>query len=425
MSGPPASPLRIAVVAACPFPERRGTPVRIQRLAEGLAARGNEVHVVTYPHGGGDLAAEVVLHRVSSMGGRHRTAPGPSPGKLLVLDPLLVRGLRRVVAEHRIEVIYAHHYEGLLVGLAGRFGTSTPLVYDAHTLLESELPTYAPQVPAWVKKGLAVRLDRWLPPRADHVIAVSETIHQRLVAHTRLTEDRVTTVSNGVNYRLFPVADPSGPPGRAPIVVFAGNLAAYQGIDLLLQAFRAVLAARPDARLRIVTESPFEPYEARARDLGVRGGIDVVKAGFDQVPALLAASDVAVNPRLDCDGIPLKLLNYMAAAKPAVSFRGSAPGVEHRDTGWLVDRADVPGFASGIVELLNDPALARSIGMRARRRVEVHHSWSAMSAEVDGVFRRLLGRPSPPQPEQPRAGRQSGPDATNGSPSRYSLREEP
>jgi hypothetical protein len=41
------SALRIAMIAACPFPLGRGTPIRIQRQAETLAARGHEVHVVT------------------------------------------------------------------------------------------------------------------------------------------------------------------------------------------------------------------------------------------------------------------------------------------------------------------------------------------------------------------------------------------
>ena len=40
--------MRIAIVAACPFPLPRGTPVRILRMAEALADRGHEVHVVTY-----------------------------------------------------------------------------------------------------------------------------------------------------------------------------------------------------------------------------------------------------------------------------------------------------------------------------------------------------------------------------------------
>ncbi len=387
-------PLRVVVVAACPFPERRGTPVRNQRIAEGIQRRGHEVHVVTYPYGSGTLSAPLTIHRVSRAGTRYRSAPGPSLGKLLVLDPLLVWRLRRVLRAHSVDIMHAHHYEGLLVAAAARVGTGVPLVYDAHTLLESELPSYAPRLARGAKRMVGASLDRLLPARADHVISVTDAIRNRLLAETSLRDEQITAVSNGVEIDLFEVPRAAERGGRAPTIVFTGNLASYQGIDLLLQAFRDVLAARPDARLRIVTESSFAPYEDSARALGVRDSIDVVAAGFDKVPALLAASDVAVNPRLECDGIPLKLLNYMAASKPVVSFEGSAPGVEHGRTGWLVAKGDVPAFGRGIVALLDDPVLARTIGEQAHRHVREHHSWDAVAEETETVYRRVIARTS-------------------------------
>lgn len=389
---PGSTPLRIAVVAACPFPEPRGTPVRIQRMAEGLHARGHEIHVVTYPHGSGSVTEGLTVHRVPSAGVPHRHAPGPSPSKLLLLDPLLVWRVRRLLRTRHIDVVHAHHYEGLLVGLAARSGMGVPVVYDAHTLLQSELPSYAPRVPRWAKRGVGVRLDRWLPARADHVIAVSETIRKHLLARTSLSDERITVVSNGVELDLFDRPLRARARSDPPVVVFTGNLASYQGIDLLLEAFGQVLARRPDARLRMVTQAPFGPYEERARGLGIRESVDVVAAGFEAIPSLLAASDVAVNPRPDCDGIPLKLLNYMAAGMPVVSFEGSAPGVEHGRNGWLVPRGDVAAFAGGIVDLVEDPAMARTMGVEARRHVEAHHSWSVVADSAEAVFQALLER---------------------------------
>ena len=50
----------VAVVAACPFPAPRGTPIRILRLSEALAARGHRVHVVAYDAGQGTVAGHHV-----------------------------------------------------------------------------------------------------------------------------------------------------------------------------------------------------------------------------------------------------------------------------------------------------------------------------------------------------------------------------
>ena len=78
-------------------------------------------------------------------------------------------------------------------------------------------------------------------------------------------------------------------PGRN--VIFTGNVAAYQGLDLLLKAFRTVIDQSTDARLVIATEkefSAFEPIEKQACELGVRGNIDfVVTNGLKHLRELL------------------------------------------------------------------------------------------------------------------------------------------
>jgi glycosyltransferase involved in cell wall biosynthesis len=380
-------------VAACPFPQPRGTPIRIQRTAEALAERGHDVHVVTYHLGTGEMRAPVTIHRTPTIKTYRMVAPGPSYHKLLILDPLLVIKLRQVLRRFAVSVIHAHHYEGLMVAAAARAGARVPLVYDAHTLLASELPSYNMGLPGPLKRLAAGRLDQRVPRWCDHVISVTDTIRRKLVDSGTVLEDRVTVISDGVEIELFDAAARSG--GRHSvegqrILIFTGNLASYQRIDLLLRAFRRVLDRRGDARLMIVSESSFAPYDALASELGVRGSIEVVEAGFDRVPALLAAAHVAANPRVDCDGIPLKLLNYMAASRPVVSFAGAAPGVRHRETGWLVRDGDVDAFADGVLTLMADDSLAERLGRNARSFVEAHHSWQKTAEQTEGVYRGLL-----------------------------------
>jgi glycosyltransferase involved in cell wall biosynthesis len=384
--------LTIAIVAACPFPQPRGTPIRIQRMAEALAERGHDVHVVTYHLGTGVLRAPVTIHRTWPIRTYRMVAPGPSYHKLLLLDPLLAIELRRVLRRFGVSVIHAHHYEGLMVAAAARVGTRIPLVYDAHTLLTSELPSYDMGLPGPLKRVAARQLDRRVPRWCDHVISVTDTIRRKLVDSGTVPESRVTVISNGVEIDLFAAATASERPrvDGQRMLIFTGNLAAYQRIDLLLRALRRVLDRRRDVRLMIVSESSFAPYESLASELGVREAIDVVAAGFDRIPALLAAADVAVNPRVDCDGIPLKLLNYMAASRPVISFASAAPGVRHRETGWLVPDGDVDAFAEGVLTVLADDSLAERLGRNARSFVEAHHSWQRTAEQTEEVYRGLL-----------------------------------
>ena len=86
--------LRIVMVAACPFPANRGTPSRILRMAEAMADRGHEVHVVTYHFGIDTPTRGIHIHRVPKVG-KSYFGPGPTYRKLLLYDPLLTNEAQR------------------------------------------------------------------------------------------------------------------------------------------------------------------------------------------------------------------------------------------------------------------------------------------------------------------------------------------
>ena len=83
------SNFKVAMIAACPFPSPRGTPIRILRLAEGLSQRGHEVHVLTYHLGEEPENQSFRIHRIQNVRTYQKISPGPSYQKLMVLDPLL------------------------------------------------------------------------------------------------------------------------------------------------------------------------------------------------------------------------------------------------------------------------------------------------------------------------------------------------
>ncbi len=379
------------MVAACPLPYPRGTPVRIHRMAEGLARRGHEVHVVAYYLGDPEAEPSYRLHRIHRVPTYHKLTPGPSPQKLLVLDPLLVVRLRALLREQAFDVIHGHHYEGLLVGLASRAGRPIPVLFDAHTLLESELPWYGPKLLRRITRRLGRSLDRGLPPRADHVIAVSEAIRDRLLALGRCPPGRVTVIGSGMHWAPFEGIGPASRNGAPEAtLIYTGNLAPYQGVDLMLTAFAAVAQERRGVRLHIVTDSPFEPYEPLARRLGVQERIQLTRAPFEAVPAHLSRAHVALNPRIRCEGLPQKLLNYMAAGMPIVSFAGSARGLVDGENALVIPDGDVAAFAAGIVRLLDHPELSRSLGDRARQFLRDGLSWEAVAQRVESLYHHLL-----------------------------------
>lgn len=384
--------LRIAVVAACPLPWPRGTPIRVHRLSEALASRGHDVHVVTYHLGESD-DPPYSLHRIRPVPFYSRHAPGPSVGKLLVLNPLLYWKLRRIMKTAEFDVIHAHHYEAFLVALLAR-ERSVPLLYDAHTMLASELPTYRLPAPDRLLSAAGRWIDTHLPGHADHVVAVTERIRSRLIETGAIAPDRIVTIGNGMEADRYRIREPR--PDLGPTIVYAGNLAPYQRIDLLIAAFESARARRPDLTLLVATDEDPEPILRMVEERGIREGFLVEHSdNGNRLPTLLAEARVAVNPRLKCDGLPQKNLNYMAAGLPIVAFAESAAPMTHGETGLVVQGDDPVALGECILSLVDDPEACRRMGERGRELIRREMSWDGRAAQVEEVYVRLLGSTRP------------------------------
>jgi glycosyltransferase involved in cell wall biosynthesis len=374
-------------VAACPLPARRGTPIRIFRLAEALKANGVAVEVLAYHLGDQDSISNFKLNRIDDIRWYKRTTAGPTYKKLLV-DWRLAKKLEQLLTKGSFDVIHAHHYEGLMCALYANRKTKLPLIFDAHTLLSSELPSYSLGLPKFVKRYIGKIIDNTLPKRATHVVAVSENIEQRLVTEFGLNLAAISIVPNGTEIAFL--SSCLRQKSKRPIVLFAGNLAAYQDIDILLQAFALLKKRDPQPMLRIVTDDDFSPYRKMVADLGFEEYLEIMPGEFDRLPEHLASAAVAVNPRRICDGVPQKLLNYMAAACPVVSFRGSARHVTHNESAWIAEEPTAACLALGIDELLDNPQRAQELGANAARIVINELSWDRAARDIERISRRLL-----------------------------------
>lgn len=383
---------RIAMVAACPFPAPRGTPIRIYRIAEALASRGHAVDVFTYHLGEPTGDEQFTIHRTPRIPTYKIQDPGPNYRKLLIIDPLLTLKVTRAVRSQRYDVVHAHHFEGLLASLPSKLFCSTPVVFDVHTLLESELPAYKMGLPNRLLSRIGRSLDRRLPPMSDHVIAVSDEIRTHLLQKTLLPGERISMIPNGVEQFFLDGTQRSTrlTGTNAPCLVYAGNLAAYQGIDLLLRAFAEAHKARPSLRLKMLTNSSLGEYEGLTRQLAVRDFIDIANPEPEQLAKMLAGASVAANPRSECSGLPQKLLNYMAAGCPVVSCVGSAIHLKDGETGLVVANGDVTAFANAILRLLDDRALAERLGMNAKIYIRENLSWEKTAKSIEAVYDRLM-----------------------------------
>src|SRR5207237_7979458 len=145
----------------------------------------------------------------------------------------------------------------------------------------------------------------------------------------------------------------------------------YQNLGVRLRSFARVRARVPGARLVIATHAVRDVALAAPRD-----GVEIVRAAsYDDVRARLDGADVAVCPRTERSGFPMKLLNYMAAGKPIVASAGSAKGLRDGVTARVVPDGAAEAFAAAVVEPLRDPEARGRLGGAARAAGEDPRAW--------------------------------------------------
>jgi 1,2-diacylglycerol 3-alpha-glucosyltransferase len=369
--------MRVALVLAGPYPALRGSQVLVGHLARGLRDRGHMVRLVTYGAGGGDL-------------------PGPQPGRVW-RDALLTLRLLRTVRRDAVDVIHAHNYEAALAGLLVARATGRPLVYHGHNALAQELPMYF-RHPGMRRLAVALgrMLDAHVPRRADFCIAVSQELHDILRARG--------VAPDGIACITPPPADVGRSPTRGSasgLVCYAGNLDGYQNLDFLLASFARVRGRVPGARLVLVTHAGAEAEATRLAALG-RGGVEIVHArSYDEVRARLETADVAVCPRAERSGFPMKLLNYMAAGKAIVASAGSAKGLVDGVTARIVPDGDAAAFADAVAVLLGDAAERERLGTAARRAVEDPAAWERVLDRIEDIYGNVTAARVAPRPRRP------------------------
>jgi sugar transferase (PEP-CTERM/EpsH1 system associated) len=195
---------------------------------------------------------------------------------------------------------------------------------------------------------------------------------------------RSTVLRNGVDLRHFTPAENAPEPGH---IVFTGVMNYFPNADgcawFADEILPRVQARVPSARFTIVGAHPTRAV----LDLARRPGITVT--GFvDDTRTWLARASVAVAPLRIARGVQNKVLEAMAMGLPVVGTTCATQGVEGRDGRDHLVRDDAIGFADAVVGLLEEPASARELGLRARRFVEENYDWEFVFAPLDDILER-------------------------------------
>lgn len=199
---------------------------------------------------------------------------------------------------------------------------------------------------------------RWIPPSRIEVVYSGLPLND-------FDQGRINTEYLGILRRELELE------GAYPILINVGRLHSVKGQRYLIPMMAQVLQQWPQARLLIVGEG-----EERARltqevkNYQLDHAVHLLGYRADTVP-LLHLADVFVFPSLN-EGLPLALLEAMAAAKPVVvsDIPALREVVEPGVNGYLVESRNPDAFARGIEQVLRGVGRAEAMGRASRRIVE-------------------------------------------------------
>jgi glycosyltransferase involved in cell wall biosynthesis len=289
----------------------------------------------------------------------------------------LISLLRR----ERIDILHAHGSSNVLGTVLARLARVPVVITHVHTGRFDDGPIGVTQ--RLRRRVETLVLSRW----ADAVLAVSDGVRRRLIEHEGVDPNVIRIFPNGVP-ALPDSADDRvrrelGIPPDAPVVGTVCVLRQEKGLDVLVES--SAILSKLFPRLKVLIAG-IGPEEARLRAMVAEAGLEdtVLFLGARRdVPHVLASLDVALCTS-DWEGMPISVLEYMAAGKAVVSTRvGGIPDLlENGLEGLLVDRRDSEAVAEAVARLLRDDVLRKQLGARARER-------QRRDFELDGVVRRL------------------------------------
>lgn len=285
------------------------------------------------------------------------------------------------------DVLHTHLFHA---DLAGRVAMCAAGVGCAtvHTLHVAELRAL-PWRRAWLRASLG---------GLDRVVAVSEAVAAFYHRRAGVGRAKLAVIHNGVDARRFRWSsdacrhwrDRLGLTPADRVCLFVGRLDCQKGVDVLLDAFAAVVKRFDQALLLLAGDGPERPaYERQIERLGLAGRVRLL-GHVDDVAGLLSAGEMLVMPSR-WEGFGLAAAEAAGCELPVIASNvpGLAEVVRHGQTGLLVPPGDADALAGAMERLLGDATSAAIMGALGRKRVLANFRIDRFVAAHANLYRCL------------------------------------
>lgn len=391
--------MKTLVIAPQPFFSPRGTPFSVYYRTLISSELGLKIDFLTYGEGQDVDIPNVNIIRIPRFKFLGNVKIGPSPLKLF-LDIFIIFKTIGLLIKNKYDLVHAHE-EAIFFARYLKPIFKYKLIYDMHSSLPQQLTNFN-FTTSKTLINIFKKLEDSCLRSADGVITICldlynyvNTIIENKDKHFLIENsifDKVKLKANSNHQKINEDETPIHLPEDKKIIVYAGTLEKYQGIDILVKSFSEMHKKNENTILIIVggNNSQVEEYKKLGSELGIEKEI-IFTGRVSQILAkhYTSLADVLVSPRSNGTNTPLKIYEQIASAKPLVATNiYSHTQVLTEDVAFLVEPKPAD-MAEGLLAAVNSNGIAKEKTENARKLYEEKYSRKIYTQKLKSLLESL------------------------------------
>jgi glycosyltransferase involved in cell wall biosynthesis len=369
---------------------RSSQAMHIRSLVEALQAAGHEVTIVSPPGVDPLKSAGIMpfLRKADRARGLQRVWKYIScecPQFVFEVFELLYNlflpfRLLPILWRQPDAVLYERHAYFMFMGVLLGKWLKRPVVLEVN-----ELAGFT-RARGLIMERLARTIDAWVFSRAHHILCVSRVLADEARQRGARSES-VHVLPNAIDANRFRIPRPEqslrsrlGLEGSI-VLGHVGLFYRWDRLDVLIKVVKNIRDLHPEIKVLLVGDGPeMENLRQTAFRLGMERAIILPgPVPRDDVPVYIEAMDICVLPDSNAFGSPIALFEFMAMGKPCVApdLGPMRDVIDDNVTGILFPHGDYNALGKVLLRLVEDSALRKQLGARAKATVFERHTWAA------------------------------------------------
>ncbi len=298
--------------------------------------------------------------------------------------------LKRILREQKIDIVNTHHTSPLIQGfLPFKILSKSILIHTEHTRLD-----YDKRISAKI-----LFFEKLILKKADMVVGISKEVCEYFEKILMVPKNKIEMIRNGVDLTKFHMKNFDREAYRMKLGfkkddLIVGTFANFRPQKNHVNLIRAITILN-QSRLNKIKfimcgSGPTEAYIKNiSSELNIQDNVIFMGTRFD-IPELMNILDAYCLPS-DYEGLPLSVLEAMAAERPviATNVSGNNEVVIHGETGLLIKPNSPEDLSVGIRELMENKDLRQRLGRNGYDRAR-EFSFEGMIKKYEELFSKMF-----------------------------------